>query len=189
VNEPRAELVNAARAGDASAFDDLVLETQQGVYNVALGVLGNAQDAQDAAQDVFLRVWRALPAFRGDSSFGTWLYRVTVNVCLNRRRQYAAGCQQIDGEELVEQLPAPGPDPQSITMRRERDAYLWEMVERLPAQYRLVIVLFYQQQMTYSQIADVLSLPLGTVKAQLNRARQVLARTLTRISETSHAIL
>ncbi len=181
--------MEAARSGDAGAFGELVRETEQGVYNVALGVLENAQDAQDATQEVYLRVWRALPTFRGESTFGTWLYRVTVNVSLNRRRQLAPQRQQADGDELLEQLPAPDPDPQAVAVRHERDAFLWARVAELPTRYRLVIVLFYQQQMSYAQIAEVLAMPIGTVKAQLNRARQVLAHTLSREAEKSNAVL
>ena len=189
MNEPRRELVQAASAGDASAFAEILRETEQGVYNVAYGVLANAQEAQDMTQEVYLRVWRSLPTFRGDSAFGTWLYRITVNVCLNRRRQLRARPSQTEAEGLLEQLPAPGPDPLSLALQRERNEYLWGLVGRLPENYRLVILLFYQQQLSYAQIAEVLSLPLGTVKAHLNRARKALARTLKQVSEKTNAVL
>lgn len=189
MNEPRAGLVEAARAGDAHAFAALVRDTEQGVYNVAYGILGNAQEAQDMAQEAYLRAWRALPTFRGDSAFSTWLYRITVNTCLNRRRQLRAQWNLVDGEDLMEELPSPAPGPLALTVRRERDEYLWASVGELPVHYRIVVLLFYQQQMSYAQIAEVLSLPLGTVKARLNRARLALARSLAQVSEKSNAVL
>jgi len=187
VNEPREEAVRRAQAGDVHAFAELVRATQRGVFNVAYGVLGNAEEAQDMAQEVYLRVWRALPSFRGEAAFGTWLYRITVNACLNRRRQLRTLLNRLEDDDILEQLPAPGFDPLAATLDHERQAYLWSLVEALPPNHRLVITLFYHQQLSYAEIAEVLLLPLGTVKAHLNRARRALAERLRQESEKTNA--
>jgi len=178
VSDPYGELVDRSRGGDRAAFARLVTETQGRVYNLAYGVLGNHEEAQDMSQEIYMRVWRALPRFRGDSKFSTWLYRVSINTCLNRRRQLRAQLGVIDSEEALQRFAAPDGDPVDATIERERRETLWAAVDRLPEKYRLVIILFYQHQLTYREIAEMLSLPLGTVKAHLNRARHTLARSL-----------
>ncbi|MHB0857420.1 MAG: RNA polymerase sigma factor [Anaerolineae bacterium] len=178
MSEPAAELVRCCQSGDAAAFARLVAETQNGVYNLAYSVLRDHQEAQDMMQEVYLRVWRALPGFRADSKFSTWLYRIVVNACLNRRRSLRPALAIVDDPEIIERISAPRADPVAATLLRERREELWAAVGRLPEKYRLVIVLFYQQELPYSDIARLLSLPLGTVKAHLNRARQALACAL-----------
>ncbi|NLD73375.1 MAG: sigma-70 family RNA polymerase sigma factor [Chloroflexi bacterium] len=189
MNEPPEDVLRRARQGDVLAFADLVRETEQGVYNIAYGVLGNPQEAQDMAQEVYLRVWRSLSSFRGESAFGTWLYRITVNTCLNRRRQLRALLNRVEDDGALERLPSPGIDPLAATVRRERQEFLWSLVDQLPPNYRLVITLFYRQQLSYAEIADVLLVPLGTVKAHLNRARRALAQRLSQESEKTNAVL
>lgn len=134
-------------------------------------------------QEVFIRAWRALPSFRGDSSFSTWLYRIAVNTCLNRRRQLRSQLQVVDSEPVLERIQESYGDPIRTTIENERNERLWAAVDALPTKYRLVISLFYQQQMSYREIAEMFSLPLGTVKAHLNRARRLLAATLREARE------
>jgi len=189
VNQPAPETVARAQAGDVEAYADIVRTMQQNVFNVAMGVLSNQQEAEDMTQEVFVRVWRSLPTFRGDSAFGTWLYRITVNACLNRQRKLGARLRRTDDAELLARLPSAAPDPQDVAIQRERRERVWSLVEELPDKYRLVIILFYQQQLSYREISEVLSLPLGTVKAHLNRARTSLARRLRQQSEQEHAVL
>lgn len=178
VSDPLAELVTRAQRGDRGAFARLVTETQDNVYNLAYRVLGQPQEAQDAAQDALVRAWRALPQFRGQSKFATWLYRITVNTCLNRRRSLRPQLQQVDADDALGLVADPDADPQASAVAREQAEVVWAAVEQLPEKYRLVITLFYQQELSYQEIAELLSLPLGTVKAHLNRARQALARQL-----------
>lgn len=176
MSDPYGELVDHSRRGDTAAFAKLVAETQGRVYSLAYGVLGNREEAQDVSQEIYLRVWRALPHFRGDAKFSTWLYRVGINTCLNRRRQLRAQLGVVDDQEVLRKFEAPDGHPLTTTIEREQRQALWETVGRLPEKYRLVIILFYQHELTYREIADLLSLPLGTVKAHLNRARQALAK-------------
>jgi RNA polymerase sigma-70 factor (ECF subfamily) len=189
--DPLAEAVERARLGDQAAFARLVSATQRHVFNVALSVLGDRQRAEDATQEVYVRVWRALPSFRGESSFRTWLYRISLNTCLNQRRALRGQLRIVDDDLALDRLSDRAGDPANVMLERERDAILWTKVASLPEKYRLVIVLFYQQQLSYAEVADLLSLPLGTIKAHLNRARKALAQSLQprRQSEAKDALL
>lgn len=178
VDDPLAPLVERCRHGDMEAFERVVAETQSGVYNVAYSVLGNREEAQDATQEIYVRVWRALPSFRGEARFTTWLYRIAVNSALNRRRKLKGPLSNVEDDGVLDRLESPVADPADATIERERNRALWAAVMRLPAKYRVVINLFYRQQLTYDEMAAVLAMPLGTIKAQLNRARRALAGTL-----------
>jgi RNA polymerase sigma-70 factor, ECF subfamily len=190
VSDLSPELIARCQHGDTVAFAQVVTETQSGVYSLAFNVLRNHEEAQDITQEIYMRVWRALPSFRGESKFGTWLYRIAVNTCLNRRRQLRAQLCIVDNhEDVMERLVASEDDPVASTLASERNQILWAAVDRLPEKYRLIITLFYQQQMSYPEIAAMLALPLGTVKAHLNRAREALAKSLRPHQENQNAAL
>jgi len=178
VSDPAIDLLDRCRRGDTQAYARLLQEHQNGVYSLARGILHDHHEAQDMTQEVFVRAWRALPGFRGESSFSTWLYRIAVNTCLNRRRQLRPQLQVVDSEPVLARIEERFGDPVQTTIQNERNEHLWATVDRLPEKYRLVIILFYQQQLSYREIAETLSLPLGTVKAHLNRARRLLASNL-----------
>lgn len=182
VNESQDALVAKCQQGDKDAFGRLVVETQGRIYNLALSILHDHEEAQDMVQEAYVRAWRALPSFRGESQFSTWLYRIVVNTCLNRRRHLRAQVRVVDGEETLQRLQSGEQDVLAATVDQERRQSIWSAVGNLATKYRLVITMFYQEQLSYQQIADLLSLPLGTVKAHLNRAREALAKRL-RIEE------
>ena len=178
-DDPYAELVARCQRGDKAAFARLVNATQSDVYNLAYSVLRDHGEAQDMSQEVYVRVWRALPNFRGEAKFRSWLYRITVNACLNRKRRLRKQLEVVDSEDLLQRLPSPySSDPAKEAMRRDREEFIWSVVDRLSEKYRLVITMFYRQELSYAEIADLLAIPLGTVKAHLNRARQALAKLL-----------
>lgn len=177
-DDPCAEFVRRAQRGDRLAFGELVRSTQQQVYNLAYHFFPQPQEAEDLTQEIYLRAWRALPDFRGEAHFSTWLYRIAANVCLNRRRQIRARPTTVEDEALLERVPSGQGDPETLVAAQDRKARLWQAVNLLPDRYRLVLALFYQQQLSYDEVAKALALPLGTVKAQLNRARQALAGIL-----------
>ncbi len=182
LSDPLADLVSRAQRGDRAALGDLIAQTQDRVYNLAYRILGNPQEAEDLTQEVYVRVWRALPRFRGESKFTTWLHTVATNACLNRKRALRRRLDaQLDAEGALDDIATPEEGPAQETMHRDEHARLWELVERLPDKYRLVLTLFYQQQLSYQEIAQVLALPLGTVKAHLNRARNALAASLKKV--------
>ncbi|NLV73947.1 MAG: sigma-70 family RNA polymerase sigma factor [Chloroflexi bacterium] len=172
-------LIARCQRGDAAAFADLVAITQNSVFNMAYRILSNREDAQDAAQEVYVRVWQGLPGYRSDSKFSTWLYRVTVNTCLNRKRQLRRELLTVEDDAILETVPEPSADPLHETLRNEWSNRIWKAVDALSDKYRLVITLFYQEELSYAEIAGLLTLPIGTVKAHLNRARLALAKSLS----------
>lgn len=181
--ENEAEIVARAQAGDASAFEMLVVEHQAYVYALAFRVLGNPQEAEDAAQEAFVRAWQALPKFRAQSRFGTWMYRIVTNLCYNRlpklRRELAViGEEEIpDRTDFHSGLPEPGAEAV------ERRQWLHRQIDALPESYRLLITLRYQRDLPYEEIASVTGLPLGTVKTGLFRAKEKLRSALESYEE------
>lgn len=179
------ELIRRAQGGDADAFGALVEGHQDFVYHLALRTLGDAHEAEDLAQETFVRAWLALPNFRGRAQLRTWLYRIVTNLCFNRlprlRRELAAM-----GEEAVNDRSIPGESfdgPMSGVVDEERRAFLHRQMDALPESYRLLVTLRFQQQLSYEEIAGVLSLPLGTVKTGLFRARVRLRDALRQFEE------
>jgi len=178
-------LARRAQRGDQEAFAELVTRHQRYVYNLAYRLLRDTHEAEDLAQEAFLRAWRGLPGFRNESQFTTWLYRIVTNLCYNRlpglRRQLA----QAD-EETLEHVSAPAAHSlRALYETGERQARVQAAIDTLPTKYKLVVTLYYLQEQSYQEIADVLDLPLGTVKTHLYRARERLKGLLDQGQETS----
>jgi RNA polymerase sigma-70 factor (ECF subfamily) len=181
MNEPAPELLERCRRQDPEAFARLLLEQQDYVYTLALRVLRDPEEAADVTQEVFLHVWQGLPSFRRESRFTTWLYRIATNACLNRLRQLRREREIVRLDEVpAEALPPAEADPQREAWEQERRSLVWRAVGRLQTGYRLVVTLFYQHGLKVSEIAQVLGIPVGTVKTYLHRARQALAGMLSR---------
>ncbi len=177
MSEPTEALLERCRQGDGQAFAQLVAEQQDYIYTLARRILLDPEEAADLTQEVLLQVWRGLPAFRGGSRFRTWLYRIVVNRGLNRLRRRRREGESVPLEQAREsgRLPAGGEDPYTHAWKEERRRTLWEKVHELPPRYRIVLSLFYQQDLSCAEIAQVLGIPLGTVKTYLHRARKALA--------------
>lgn len=176
-------LLERCRGGDLAAFDIIVGLYQQRVFNVCYWMLGDREDATDAAQDAFVRAFRALHRFRGDCALGTWLHRIAVNVSLDaaqRRKRAPLPYTSLGNEESGEfPEPAdPGDNAQESADRRERRAVVRRALADLPEHHRAVLVLFDIQGHSYEEVAATLELPLGTVKSRLNRARLLLREKL-----------
>ena len=183
------ELVRQAQAGDAQAFGELVLAHQQFVYNLALRSLGDPQEAEDIAQEACVRAWQALPNFRRQAQFRTWLYRIVTNLCYNRLPRLRAELSAL-GEEQIEDRGLspdfsiePFADPLIGIEAEQQRAFLHRQIEALPESFRLLITLRFQQELSYAQIAEVVSMPIGTVKTGLFRARQRLRQALKEYEE------
>ncbi|MGZ3665912.1 MAG: RNA polymerase sigma factor [Ktedonobacterales bacterium] len=180
-NEERA-LVERARSGDQDAFALLVRLHQRQVYTLALRMLRDAEEASEATQEVFLAAWQGLRGFRGDARFATWLYRIAYNHCLKiaeQRRRDVAAHAELTAQSAREQGPA-----QALSASHARDAEqqmrerVRDEIENLPAKYRIVLVLRHLQELSYEEMADVMRVPIGTVKTQLFRARALLKERL-----------
>ena len=181
--ENEAEVVARAQAGDTVAFERLVVEHQTFVYNLALRVLGNEQEAEDAAQEAFVRAWLSLPKFRADSRFSTWLYRIVTNLCCNRIPKLRRELTAIGEDDLLEQPDVHSAPPPESAEADERRTWLHRQIDDLPESYRLLISLRYQQELAYDEIASITGLPLGTVKTGLFRARERLRSALDTYEE------
>jgi len=188
--DPVAELVARAQGGDIEAFDRLVERFQNRVYNLCLWQLGDADEAADAAQDAFVRAWRALPKFRGDCAFSTWMHRIAVNVARDaqsRRRQAPVAFSTLSGDQepdFAERAPDdPNTRPAETAQRAERRRAVRRALGEMPPHHRLVLVLFDIEGHSYDQVATILKLPMGTVKSRLNRARAALRDKLQECRE------
>lgn len=168
-------LVRAAQKGDAAAFEEIVRRYQRAVYRVAYGLTRNASDADDLAQETFVRAWRALDRFRPDEPLFPWLSRIAINLSysLFRRRRRRP---ETSIEPLVEagQQWAGTEDPERDTVERERDAKIAESFSELKEDHRAVLVLRVVEGLSYDEIARTLGVPVGTVMSRLSRARTEL---------------
>lgn len=180
---PDDALVRRVQAGDVDAFDTLVHRHQDRIFNLCLWVIGDRDEAADAAQDAFVRAYRFLPKFRGDSSFGTWVGRIAVNVARDAatRRGRAprpfSTFEDEEGEQFFDP-PSKAPPPGDAMLRDERRQVVRRALALLPEHHRVVLVLFDLQGHAYEEVAAMLNLPLGTVKSRLNRARAALREAL-----------
>lgn len=173
-------LIERILAGETDLFEPLVKTYELGVYNLALRMLKNEQDALDASQEAFLRAWRSLASFRGDSKFSVWLYRLTSNICLDMlRRSGRLREDSLTDEQGAEtDLPDERGDPQRALEQKELSAAVLEGLEALPPAFRQALVLRDINGLSYDEIAQVTGLEAGTVKSRIFRARRKLADRL-----------
>src|SRR5258705_9161998 len=172
------ELVERCRRGDEGAFQELVDRYKDLVFALIARTVQDRSRAEDLAQDVFLRVHRGLPYFRGEAHLSTWIYRIVANVCVQDRVQDHRGAPalSLDDERTRTRATRAASDRQFGDLElRDR---LEKAIARLPANYRLLVAAHYLNGMQYEDLAEALALPLGTVKTQLHRAKQQLRRTL-----------
>ena len=173
------DLVRRLQAGDARAFEDLVRRYQHRVFGVALRMLGRRADAEDVAQDVFLRVHRAIGGFRGEARLSTWLYGITSRLCLNRLASAERKRMRYDDDAVMD-APSDASDAPAAMERREIDAALRRAIDELPDERRVVVVLRDIEGLSYDEIAEALELEPGTVRSRLHRARLDLKAKMER---------
>jgi RNA polymerase sigma-70 factor (ECF subfamily) len=173
-------LVARLRRGEARAFEELVIGYQHRVYGVALRMLGSRAEAEDVAQDAFLRAYRSVAEFRGDAKLSTWLYAITSRLCLNRLGS-AAHQRTRHGDEAIAQVADEGEDAAGQVERREREATLHAAIAELDDDRRLVVVLADLEGLAYEEIAGALGVPVGTVRSRLHRARMELRQRLEKL--------
>jgi RNA polymerase sigma-70 factor, ECF subfamily len=179
LNPEEHNLVERASQGDVGAFTKLVRDNSSLVYRVALRMLGE-EDAQDASQEVWVRVWRNIRAFRGESAFSTWLYRITMNTCLSIRQKEARREEREYGGEMpyVPEPPGGDADPEAAALSEERRAEIQAALAHVRAEHRAALVLRHMEGLSYAEIAEVLEIPDGTAKGWVSRGRAALLMAL-----------
>jgi RNA polymerase sigma-70 factor (ECF subfamily) len=168
------ELVLLAKTGDQEAFAALVRQNAEYVFNLAYRLTKNREEAEDLSQEAFVRVWKALPNFRSEAQFRTWMYRIVTNLCYDRLPKLRRELALIEIDQVIEISSAPDRKPEARLLSREMQAELYEVIDNLPQSYRLLITLRHLQGMSYDEIAEATGQPLGTVKAGIHRARKML---------------
>ena len=182
------DLISRAAGGDATAFQALVERYRSMVYRVAYQFAGNHHDAEDIAQDVFIKVYRSLDGFRQDAQLTSWLYRITMNACIAHRRRRAHTAAAASGEDAAQTLlntPEDTPDPEARAYAGELGEVLESEISRLPPGQRIVFVMRHHQGLKLGEIAAALGLAEGTVKRQLHAAVHRLRRALTTANVTA----
>lgn len=183
-------IIERCKQGDVSAFDELVRRYEKQVFNFAYRMTQNYDDASDIASDAFMKVYNAIESFRGDANFSTWLFRIVTNLYLDSRKRSKAHMnipldEYIDLEEstVARQIEDPSPSPLHQIEAMERAGVLDGAINELPEYQRIMVFLYHTQCKSYEEIAEIVGLPIGTVKSRLNRARLALKKRLEPVRE------
>ncbi len=171
-----AEQVRQCLAGDRDAFEPLVREYKGLVFSLALNTLHDRGDAADATQDVFLKAWANLDRFDAQFTFKAWVARIAINHCINMNRKRKLPV--VDAEGMVEEVPATIGLPEQTALDAERRESIRKAVLALPVMYRTPVLLYHQQNLSYTEICQIMELPMTLVKNRLYRARKMLAAAL-----------
>ena len=179
------KLIERVLAGDSEAFSDLMTIHEKQVYNLCLRMTGgHPQDAQDLAQEAFIKAWRGLQFYKFESSFSTWLYRLTSNVCIDflrqqkRRPMTSLTVSDESDEEIELEIADTAPLPEQQVLHREDQSQIAAALEQLEDEFRLALTLRVVDDLSYEQIGEVLDLKPGTVKSRIARARTKLKKIL-----------
>lgn len=187
VSEEDGRILRGLRAGIESAYEELIQRYEQPVYNVIYRLLGNQSDACDVVQDVFLKIFRGVNAFREQSSLRTWIYRIAVNEAYNHRRWFSRHCRHevpmeretMDREGFFEFAQDPARSPFEQALDNETRSLIEQALTRINPVFRTAVVLRDLQNLSYEEIAEILQVSMGTVKSRIVRGREALRRELT----------
>lgn len=187
VEERRIEdqkLITLAREGDQKAFEALLKKYRNLVYHVMFKMVRNPQEAEDLCQEAFIKAFGALSSFNEEFAFSTWLMKIATNNCIDYLRKRKLRTYSIDeplqykDEQVQVELPDHDPTPDKQLLNEERRKLINDAIQSLPPRYRHVIILRHQEEKSYEDIAEILKLPLGTVKARIFRAREMLNKKI-----------
>ena len=177
--------IRRCKRGEEAAFAEILARYRGPIYNLCYRMTRNSEDARDLAQEVFIKVFSLLDRFDENYAFSSWLFRIGTNHCIDHLRRNRLrflsldGGVGADGEEYEFQLPDTGPEPDTVLQRKEALERLEEVISELPPHYRAITLLRHDQQLSYEEIAEILQLPLGTVKARIHRARNQIQQMLS----------
>lgn len=180
-------LVAASKNGDQEAFAQLVQRYQRRVFNLVYRMLQQYEEATEITQETFLAAWQGLPSFRGDARFPTWLYRIAYNCSLKqleRRKRDRALQVALEAEKFLEDANDERRENAELDTH-DRQVLIQEHLSHLPAKYRIVLILRHLQDMTYEEMAEILTIPIGTIKTHLFRARNLLKERLLSLNHES----
>ena len=174
-------LIDRFKNGDNSAFGEIVLKYQNKTYNLCRHMLASRQDAEDAAQEVFLKAYQALPRFQPEAALYTWLYRIAVNTCLDYKRipilESLFGTSQ-EGEFLIHDRASDDPSPEALYQSKEIGIGLRKSLGKLSPKLRAIIILKEMEDLSYEEIAETIGISMGTVKSRIARAREELKKLM-----------
>ena len=179
------EIIEKVNKGVTSAFEILVQKYQARIYTLCRYLLKNSQDADDAAQDTFVKAFQGLKSFEPTSSFYTWLYRIAVNTCLDYKRKSSLQSfyAPADIRERLDMVPSKGPSPESAYAAKESIRALQAALNSVSEKLRIVIVLKEIEGLPYEEIAKILDVSVGTVKSRISRAREALRKIMEKFTE------
>lgn len=189
MRDERAQIAKA-KAGDMDAFAALILQHEKIVYNVALRMLNHSEDAKDISQEVLIKAYKSIKNFDERAQFSTWLYRITTNACIDELRR-RKGKQSYSLEEDLEneegsmqrQIADEGETPEESLLRTERAEELKKALSQLKEEHRMAVILRDIRGLSYEEIAEIMDLPMGTVKSRISRARNQLKQEILKIRE------
>ena len=169
------DLVLRLKKGDQNAFDELCLEFQQKIFSLCCSLCGNYDDALDITQDVLIKIYKGISSFKGDSSLSTWIYRITKNACYDFLRKN----KKNPDEEIPDNFVSQSLTPEEMTIKNENIELVRKCIDKIPAKYKLPLILREYRQLSYSEIADILEISEGTVKSRIFRAREYLLKLIS----------
>lgn len=179
------DLVVRALAGESFCFDELVRRYHRPIASFIFRMVGNRETALDLTQDVFIKVYGSLDRYRPEFKFSTWIYKIASNTAIDHLRKSSLTTSPLyfmnDDEEVELQIPSKSLSPERALERSERRAQIEEVIAQLPPRYRELILLRHVSELGYDEIAEVTSLPLGTVKNRIFRAREAMRKHLVRL--------
>ncbi len=183
-NKINTTLIERAVRGDQKAYAEILDEYRGRIYNLIYRMVRHREEAEDLVQEAFVKAFASLPSFNADYAFSTWLYKIAINNCIDHLRRKKLKTYSMDKPvqsqdgEFSREFPDVSMSPDKPLLARERTRLIEKAIDELPEKYRIVIILRHSEERSYDEIAQMLGLPLGTVKARIFRAREMLKKKL-----------
>lgn len=193
MSDTEKQIIKKAKAGDAESFEKLIQGSQTKAFHIAMRYLQNEEDAMDALQESYIKVFRSLNSFKEESSFDTWVYRIVVNTCndsLRRNSKFKTNVSiyrnNDSDEEFMMDFPDSGDTPESILENKEKMTFILASLEKLPSDQREALELRDMEGFSYEEIATMLNCSLGTVKSRISRGRIALRQLIIEAKELNN---
>lgn len=184
MRENDSELIKKAKSGDSKAYEGLLKKYKNSVHNLVYRMVRDVQEAEDLTQEAFIKAFNSLASFNEEYAFSTWLYKIATNNCIDFFRKRKLQTYSLDkpvkykDSEIQHEIPDPDLNPEKTILAHERSDIIQHAIETLPQKYYTAIILRHNEEKSYEEIAEILHLPLGTVKARIFRAREMLNKAL-----------